>query len=83
MKALDRVSDPGKLQMLLPLIQGRVEATTFNADDELLKYLLSAFDKSAAKELNDESNKSWVSYIHAVEALHSIGSYCAPLPIGY
>lgn len=76
LKALDRVSDAPKLQILLPLIQETLKTTPAIPDRQDLNILLvAAIDKSAAKDLNVGNSVAWSSLLVSSDASRSPGKY--------
>ncbi|THH02630.1 hypothetical protein EW145_g6726 [Phellinidium pouzarii] len=73
-KAVQRVSDFSKLQMLLPVIEEQLDTgVTSKEASELLVYALESFDISAAKDLNADESRSWPILLRALQFYHDMG----------
>ena len=74
LKSLDRVSDASKLQMLAPLVEEVLRKSVVDPEDQAVDTLLfGVIDKSAVKELNDESNETWTALLSSFDAPRSPG----------
>lgn len=79
MKILGGISTTIKLQMLLPALKGLLkDATEYLPDkeqeqDEYNALLVSSFDESSAKSLNDPTGSAWELYTQILRYFFQIG----------
>ena len=76
LRALERVHDALKMQLLAPLIQQALEGAKSISHD-LSVLLIAAIDKTTAKDFNDESCPAWSSLYNAFDAPRSSSEFCA------
>jgi len=80
LKSLKDVPDVSKASILIPVFEESFEAsekdtTPVTTDQEFLVALVRAFDRSAAKALNDQEGTLWQIFVKVLRACLTNGMY--------